>query len=147
MKHKSHSHCWEQDEPACGLNVEHKVCCLCGEIPLAYEGLTMLKSLPIESADWEQNMRDFRFIGDPLNPYNPDVERVIAFVKIIVAAAEERGHKSAADAMNEKLPQIVREARASREAEIVALIKEMAERYGFPAFLGDLLAPLTDRSK
>lgn len=28
----SHLHCWEQEEPACGISgVSHKMCCLCGK--------------------------------------------------------------------------------------------------------------------
>lgn len=31
-KHKDHSHCWEQKQPpACGIDVNHLICCLCGE--------------------------------------------------------------------------------------------------------------------
>lgn len=32
MTNHSHYHCWEQKQPpACGLNMEHQCCCLCGE--------------------------------------------------------------------------------------------------------------------
>jgi hypothetical protein len=102
----SHSHCWEEESPPCGLKGRHR-CCLCEKPVLPSESLMNQiienqdkRTHPLYQQklnDWEVEFRDY--FDKTLKPKKPtigdlDRELCINFIRKVEQAAEKRGREA-----------------------------------------------------
>lgn len=76
---RDHYHCWQEEEPPCGIKGKHR-CCLC-ELPV-----------PQSNTDWREEVNSWRMFPDQdlIDYQNNDVEDIKDFISQLLEAEKKR---------------------------------------------------------